>query len=206
MARKSDEYFNSFITQAEFSCQAADYLYESFSKFDPETLSERKEIMHEIEHAADEAHHRMTRKLVKEFVTPIEREDIIQLAAELDELTDKIEDILIRMYMYNVEKLRPDALLIAQVIKQCCDALIVAVKELPNFQKSDSLHKAIIEVNTLEEEGDQIYIDAMRSLYENEKDAKTVLIWSEMYDRLEDCCDTCEHVANILESVAMKNS
>ena len=206
MAKKNSEYFESFITLVELSCQAAEYLLAALKDFKPETLHAQRAYMHDIEHRADEEKHRMMKRLAREFVTPIELEDIIQLGNELDEVTDSIEDVLIRIYMYNIQEIRPEALYFADVIERCCKALCRAVEEFPNFHKSELLQQAIIEVNTLEEEGDAIYIDAMRNLFVEEKDAVSVVAWSETFDRLEVCCDACEHVANVLESVVMKNS
>ncbi len=208
MAKRNSEYFDDFETMAGFSCRAAEYLHAALSDFNPETLAEKRAAMHEVEHAADEAKHSMLKRLAKEFVTPIEREDIILLANELDEVTDRIEDVLIRIYMYNIKSIRPEAMQFTDLLVRSCKALLVATQEFSNFHKSKTLNQAIIDVNTLEEEGDEIYISAMRRLYKKEKGCDTleVMAWSETFDRLEDCCDTCEHVANALETVLMKNS
>ena len=148
----------------------------------------------------------MMARLSKEFVTPIDREDIIQLANELDNVTDKIDDILIRMYMYNIVTLRPAAIAFSDVIVRCCNALHKVVSEFPHFHKSTSLIPAIIEVNTVEEEGDNLYIDAVRDLYQTCTNPLEVSVWSELFDRLEECCDACEHVADIMEIIVLKNS
>ena len=203
---KHQPYFEDFITMVNFSCRAAEYLQTVLRDFDPQTLPQRREAMHEIEHAADEVKHAMMKRLAKEFVSPIDREDIIQMTNELDDVTDKIDDILIRMYMYNISGMRPAALAFADVIARCCKALQAAMQEFPNFHKSQDLRQAIIDVNTMEEEGDAIYIDAMRELYEKSGDPVEVAAWSELYDRFEDCCDACEHVADMMEIVVMKNS
>ncbi len=206
MARKRNEYFETFVQMVDLSCQAARSLQSALANFDPAALPERRVALHQIEHDADEVKHAMMHRLAKEFVTPIEREDIIQLANEIDEVTDKIEDVLIRVYMYNIKELRPEALAFADVIVRCCDALLLAMQEFHNFQKSEKLQKAIIEVNDLEEEGDTLYIDAVRRLYSEGSDPVAVAAWSEAFDRLEDCCDACEHVAGVMETVVMKNS
>ncbi|MFV0351326.1 MAG: DUF47 domain-containing protein [Oscillospiraceae bacterium] len=206
MAKKQHDYFQTFQTLVDYSAEAAQSLYESFTDFDPSTLNERRDAMHLIEHNADEEKHVMMEKLAAEFVTPIEREDILQLANEMDEVTDKVEDVLIRIYMYNVQAIRPEALAFADVIKNCCTKLQVATKEFANFKKSATLHQCVVDVNTMEEEGDALYINSMRELYTTEKDPVQVLIWSEVYDKLEECCDACEHVANVMESIVMKNS
>ena len=162
--------------------------------------------MHKIEHDADQVKHEMMQRLVKEFVPPIDREDIIQLSSVLDDVTDKIDDILIRMYMYHVQRLRPAALDFAEVIASCCDALRRAMVEFPNFQRSTTLLQDLINVNAMEERGDALYIDAVRELYEQEESPIEIVAWSELFDRLEDCCDACEHVADTMEMIAMKNA
>ncbi len=206
MQKKHSPYFDDFIAMTEYSCQAAEYLQKVMNDFRTDTLAKRRETMHEIEHTADQAKHDMMARLNKEFVTPIDREDIIQMANELDNVTDKIDDILIRMYMYNIQSVRPAALAFTDVIVRCCKALQKAITEFPNYQKSTALIPAIIEVNTMEEEGDALYIDAVRDLYLNPTNAMEVATWSELFDRLEDCCDACEHVADILEIIVLKNS
>lgn len=206
MAKKNSPYYDDFITMANFSCRAAEYLQTVLQDFRPEALPERRQAMHEIEHAEDEIKHGMMKRLAKEFVTPIDREDIISLAHELDEVTDKIDDVIIRMYMYNIKSVRPEAMAFSDVILRCCKALQVAMHEFPNFHRSTTLQQCIIDVNTMEEEGDAIYMMAMRNLYENPGDPVEVFVWSKLYERLEECCDACEHVADVMETVVMKNS
>lgn len=203
---KKNIYFDAFVKQTEIACQAAEYLKNALTDFQPETLHAKRAHMHEIENRADEEKHEAMNKLAKEFVTPIEREDIVRLLDEIDEVVDLVEDVLIRIYMYNIKVILPEALHFVDVIQRSCEALLVAAKEFPNFQKSATLQQAIIDINTMEEEGDAIYIDAMRALFKGEKDPIQVIAWSETFDRLEDCCDACEHVADIMESVVMKNS
>lgn len=164
-----------------------------------------KEI-HVIEHRADTEKHEMMKKLVREFITPIEREDIIELAQQIDEVTDKIEDVLMRLYMFRIFTLREEALGFSSVIVQCCDALKQAMKELHNFHKSATIHDHIVEVNKLEEDGDKLYMEAVHTLYATSKDPVEIMTWVELFDRFEKCCDACEHVANVIESIIMKNS
>ncbi len=206
MANKNNIYFETFIEMTELSCQAAQALHHALTNFDPEILPVMRTKLHDIEHKEDDVKHNMMQKLAREFVTPIEREDIISLANELDEVTDIIEDVLIRIYMYNIRSIIPEALTFTELIVRCCEALQVAAREFPNFHKSETLHGAIVDVNSLEEEGDTLYINATRSLYVQGGDPLTVVAWSETLDRLEECCDACEHVANVMESVVMKNS
>ena len=161
--------------------------------------------MHTIEHTADGVKHEMMTQLLKEFLPPIEREDIMELSHTIDEVTDAIEDVLMRMYMFNITELRSEAKEFATVIVNCCDALKDMVAELPNFRKSTTLRERVVAINGLEEQGDRLYTLAMRRLYTEEKDAVAVISWTTMFDRLEKCCDCCEHVADVVERVVMKN-
>lgn len=189
-----------------FSYQAAEYLLDSLQNFKPEEMEQRRRTMHEIEHAKDKHKHDMMAQLVKEFVTPIDREDIIELANALDDVTDKIDDILIRLYMYNVQELHPTAVVFADVILRCCKALQTAVMEFPNFHKSATLSQTLIDVNAMEDEGDIIYIEAMHDLYASNATPLEKAIWSQLFEHLEECCDACENVADLIEIIVMKNA
>lgn len=205
MAKKNNPYFNGFITSADMANQAATYLETALTAYDPAVLASQRTEMHAIERAQDDLRHNLMEQLAKEFVTPIDREDIIQLTNALDDVTDHIDDILIRLYMYNVQTLRPPALQFAALITRCCSALQKAMGEFSAFRKSSVLAQYLIDINALEEEGDALYVEAMRDLYAHETDAIAITAWSQIYDCLENCCDACEQVADLIEIVVMKN-
>ena len=206
MAKKQNDYFEGFCRLVDYSCQAAEYLHGCMSQFDPTTIRRQMEELHEIEHKADKEKHALMEKLAREFITPIEREDIIQLAQEIDEVTDRIEDVLMRLYMYNLTSVRAEALAFTEVIVRCCHALKKAVEEFPSFRKSKTLSQYLVDVNSLEEEGDRLYVASVRGLYKEDDTSPKVYAWTKTFDCLERCCDACEHVANVIESVMMKNS
>lgn len=207
MAReKNNDYFKAFAGQLRFSVEAAKYLYRTVENFEPDKLGECLTEMHSIEHAADLDMHEMMARLVREFITPIDREDIIALAQEIDEITDTIEDVLMKAYMYNLRVMRPDALEFVRIIEKCCGSLVEAATELRNFKKPERLMKLIIEVNAEEEAGDRLYMQAVRTLCTTCDDPIEIMIWREMYDMLERCCDACERAANAMETIVMKNS
>ena len=181
-------------------------LEENLANFEVSRLSENLDELHKIEHDADKKKHEMMAVLVKAFITPIEREDIILLSQSIDEVTDQIEDVLIRIYINNVHTIRPEALQFTKVIIRCCKVLKEIMEEFANFKKSKTLHGLIIEINALEEEGDRLFIDSMRRLHTEVTDPLEIIAWREIYNFLEKCCDACEHVADAVESVIMKNT
>ena len=207
MSKKQDAfYFDNFIACAELSSKAAHQLRKALTDFNPEKISEQFEALHEIERKADEERHVLTDKVAKAFITPIEREDIVTLSHYIDEVTDKIEDVFLRLYCNNIQSIRPDALEMVGVAIRCCEELKTLLKEFSDFRRSKTLHTHIVNINTLEEEADRLFISGMRHLHTSCRDPLTVISWREIYIYLEKCVDACEHAADTVESVVMKNS
>ena len=202
-----NDYFEGFVTGMESACKAAEYLEDLIEHYDPAKLEEQVEEIHRIEHEADINKHTLMQRLAKEFITPIEREDIILLLQQIDNVTDFIEDVVRKMFMYNVNAIRFEAIEFASIIKQCCYESRDALKELPGFQRSNQrLMYAIVKVNEFEEAGDRLYCAAMRRLYCENADPLERITWTKTFDWMEACCDACEDVMESVEMVIMKNS
>ncbi|MDR3305875.1 MAG: DUF47 family protein [Clostridiales Family XIII bacterium] len=205
--KKKDRYYDIFVEMSNFACDAAVFLREILVNYDPENLSAQMEKMHSIEHDGDVSRHSMTKLLAKEFITPIEREDIMQLSEAIDTVTDKVEDVLLRLYMFNIDVIRKDALVIADVLVKCTEAMKDTLEEFPHFKKSKTLNDKIIEINRLEEVGDKLYTDAVRGVFTDESlPAIRVFAWNMVFHYMEDVCDACEDVADVVEGVIMKNT
>lgn len=204
---KKNDYFAMFVELIEFSNQSIDYLGQTLVSFNPDetVLNQKMAELHEIEHQADKEKHALTEKLVKEFITPIEREDILAITNSLDDVTDSIEDILQRIYMFHITEIHPEALEFVRIIKDCVEKLSEIYKEFHNFKSSKTIHKDIILLNELEEEGDRIYLKSMRDLFAKNWEPLEVMAWSDVYERMELCCDKCEYAGNLVEEVIMKN-
>jgi len=207
MKRKNEyNYFDAFASLSKYSYNLATTLHENLTNFDPNKITDTVKSAHQIEHNADIAKHDIMNRLVKEFLPPIEREDITSLTQEIDDVTDSVEDVLIYVDMFNIQTIRPEILKFTKLIADCCKAMDIALEEFKNFKNSKTLRDKIIEINRLEEEGDALYVDSIRNLYHNSKDPIELMCWTEVLHRLEKCCDNCEDVANIIESIVMKNS
>ncbi|MDF2537659.1 MAG: hypothetical protein K0S76_680 [Herbinix sp.] len=207
MGKKNEyNYFEAFASLSKYSYNLAVSVHETLNKFDPTIITERVKAAHEIEHSADIAKHDIMNRLVKEFLPPIEREDITALTQEIDDVTDSVEDVLIYVDMFNIQTIRPEILKFTSLIVDCCKAMDEALTEFKSFRNSKKLREKIIEINKLEEDGDALYVAFMRNLYHSSKDPIELMCWTEILHRLEKCCDNCEDVANIIESIVMKNS
>ena len=135
MAKKQDSfYYENFSECAACACQAAHYLEDALKNFKPEGLSSMLDELHQVEHAADEKKHELSNVLARAFITPIEREDIILLSQSIDEITDKIEDVMLRLYCNNVQTIRPDAIEMGAVLIHCCEEVRKLVDEFADFR------------------------------------------------------------------------
>ena len=138
-------------------------------------------------------------------MSPVQGLSLIHIYV-LDEVVDLIEEVVICLYMNNIQKCRPDVVPMVSLIAKQCEELKKLMAEFENYKKSDKLMESIIVINTLEEEGDRLYLEAMRSLTLGCADALELVAWRDIYSSLEDCCDACEKVADAVEEVVMKNT
>ena len=206
MSKKQDTfYFQNFMDCADYSRRAAYFLKDTLDHFDTSVLEEKLDEMHKIEHAADRKKHELINTLAKAFITPIDREDLALISQNMDDLTDKIEDVLIRIYYNHISYIREDACQMVDVLIRCCEEICLLMEEFPHFKHSQELHECIVRINSLEEEADKLFISCMYSLHGTTVNPLHILVWRDIYLYLEKCADTCEHIADIVESVVMKN-
>ncbi len=206
MAKADRFYFENFIEAANCCCKAAIYLQECLVGYDYANIREMLEKMHALEHSADSVKHEMTAALAKAFVTPLEREDMAQISANIDEVADFIEEVLQRIYVNRIQTVMPEAVQFAGMIVECCDMMKEMLYELPNFKKPKKLHEMIIALSHKEEECDRLYLEATLKSADFSADPLTVMFWRDIYDRLEKCADACEHVGDSIETIVMKNN
>ena len=204
--KTSYSYFAFFCEMIDCACQASTALNNMFSNYQPKNLRQEADVIHEIEHAADLKKHDMMSQLLREFLPPIDREDIVNISHVLDEIVDLIEEVVLSLYMNDIQKCRPDVQpMVALIVKQC-EELQKLMAEFENYKKSDKLLQSIIVINMLEEEGDRLYLEAMRNLKLTCSDPFEMIAWRDIYSSLEDCSDACEKVADAVEEVVMKNT
>jgi predicted phosphate transport protein (TIGR00153 family) len=207
MAKKQDAYyFDTFVDCVDHACKAANILNNALKNYNPDTLEDCLNKIHTEEHSADHKKHELLNALIKAFITPIEREDILTLSQNIDETVDKIEDVLIRMYCNNIAAVRPDALELAELVVRSCDEVKSLMIEFKDFKRSKHLKEHIIEINNIEEKADGLFVNCMRNLHTTSTDPIEIITWRELYIYFEKCIDACEHVADTVESVIMKNS
>lgn len=203
---KGTDYFALIATQAACCMEAAELLAEFFADYSAAALPERKQAIHVIEHRADELQHEIMEKLSGEFITPIEQEDIVHLVQIIDDVTDALDDVLLECYMYHVDALPEGAREFSDGVLQCVRALCRAVGDLKSFKKPTQLHALLVEVNTMESRMDELYVEAVHHLFAQQQDVRRLLGGKAIFDVMEACCDQCEHAADIIDQIVMKNA
>lgn len=155
------------------------------------------------EHAADALTYEVLQRIDRSFVTPLDREDIHLLTNRLDNVVDLIDGTARRVTMYRIDESRPAANELTRVLRAAAETITEGVKHI---RKPQEVHRVARRVKELEEEADQIYSQAISELFDGRPDPLEVIKWKEIYDNLEHAVDECEDVANVLESISLKNS
>ncbi|HET7134664.1 MAG TPA: DUF47 family protein [Casimicrobiaceae bacterium] len=198
---RDEKFFDLFDEIALRVVRAAKLQTQLFSE--PARIVEHVAAIKEIEHEADVLTHDVITRLNKSFVTPFDREDIHELASRLDDVVDLIDGTARRAVMFRITTVREPARQLAGVIVRAADSLEKAVVAI---KKPKIVIERGQEVKTLEEEGDAIYHAAVGKLFDGGEDPIEVMRWKELYDTMERTLDQCEDVANVLESIVLKNA
>ena len=204
MAGKDVNYFDLFIKAASVCDRAATSLNELLDNLDD--AKEKSIAIHQIEHEGDEQYHVLYHHLNRSFITPIEREDILEIARNIENSIDAIDEVSIMIEMLSVKSVRFPAIDLVNLITKACSTMVAATVEFKSFKKSKELSKLLVELNHIEEEGDVLYQQAMKLLFTEEKDPIEVIKWQNIFKTLEDVLDSCENVADAMEGVIVKNS
>jgi uncharacterized protein len=202
LVRGSDrEYFDLFERAGENIVRAAELLDEMLAGF-PETQGLAREILI-CEHEGDQITHEVIRRLNQTFVTPIDREDILELASSLDDIVDYTEEVADYLGLYRVEAPMLQAQRLARVLRDATAQIALAIALIRGFQ---DISAHTVEVHRLENEGDRIVREAIASLFEVGIDPMVVIRWKDIFERLENAIDSTERAADILEGIVIKNA
>jgi uncharacterized protein len=198
---REDSFYDMFADSANNLVTAARLLVELISDgADRESIAEK---MRACEHAGDEATHAIMRRLNESFVTPFDREDIYRLASRLDDVMDHMEEASDLVVLYKIDQLPKDIVRQVEVLERAAE---LTAEAMPRLRSMKDLTEYWIEINRLENQGDQVYRKLLAHLFGGDYDALTVLKLKEVIDSLEEAADAFEHVANTIETIAVKES
>lgn len=203
--KKTNYYFDSFPALAHFSVRCGEMILEFIKNFDYTRLEEVKTSVHLVEHEADDLKHEVTAKLLKEFMTPIDREDIYELLRLIDEVTDAIEEISLRLYLYDVKELPKNFVELTEVTVKCMRQTETCLNNMYDYLNENTFKPLVDAVVKLEEESDAIYIESVHALYRTEKNEKILYINETLYSLMETVSDKCREVCRYVQNIALKN-
>jgi predicted phosphate transport protein (TIGR00153 family) len=198
---REDSFYGMFADSANNLVTAARLLVELISEdADREAIAEK---MRACEHAGDEFTHAIMRRLNETFITPFDREDIYKLASLLDDVMDEMEEAADLVVLYKIDEFPKDIVHQVEVLERAAE---LTAEAMPRLRSMKELNTYWIEINRLENQGDQVYRKLLAHLFSGQYDALTVMKLKEVIDRLEEAADVFEHVANTVETIAVKES
>jgi len=197
---REERFYQDFQALADELKRGAALLEEMLAPHRPSW--DKAEEIKEVEHKCDVLTHEIIQRLNRTFVTPLDREDIHELARSLDDVMDAIDASATLIRLYRLETVRYGARELARIITACTDQVRLGLDALEH-------HKAVIthavEINRLENEADRTHQEAVVRLFDGEQDPLVVIKWKETLDFLEAATDRCEDVANVIEGVVVKH-
>jgi uncharacterized protein len=200
-APQGREFFDLFEEAAANVVRAADLLDQMLARW-PDGAETARDIV-VCEQEGDRITHDIYTRINSTFVTPIDREDILDLTNDLDDIVDYVDEVADLMALYKIDAPMQQSQRLATILLHACRQIAEAMPRLRTF--ADVSHYTI-EINRLENDGDRASRDAVASLFDTGIDPMVVIRWKDVYDRLERAIDACEHVANTLQSIVLKNA
>jgi uncharacterized protein len=202
LLRSSDrEFFDLFERAGANIVRAAELLDEMLARY-PESADLARDIL-ACEHDGDHLTHDVISRLNQTFVTPIDREDILQLVKALDDIVDYTEEVADYLGLYKIEAPMAQAQRLAGVLRDATRQIAAAIPLIRTFK---DITEHMVEVHRLENEGDRITREAIASLFETGIDPMVVIRWKDIFERLENAIDSTERAAFILEGIVIKNA
>ena len=206
MKKKNDfNYYDEFIKTANLAKEAAEELKKYISDFNYEKAEEQMKKIHEIENKADDNLHELKTYLLRDFLPPIDREDIVAIAHKIDDLVDAIDETVIDINIFNLEKVNDKIINSVELLEKTVYVVNDLVVSMKNLKNTAEIKEKIVEVNKLEEQADRIYENSIKELYKNETNPIEVIKLTNIYETIENCFDACENIAECVEEVLVKN-
>jgi uncharacterized protein len=195
------EFFELFCRASSNAVDIARLGKELFDRF-PQDGAELIGRIKEHEHTGDNLTHEVVTLINKTFVTPFDRDDIYRLAGAIDDVCDFVDETADNLGSWGVDEVPPDAREMADVILRQTILLDEAVQALEGFKGS---REQLIELRSLEDEGDRLFRNGVGALFRSGADPLTVIRWKDIYEGLEEGIDACENAADVLEAIVVKN-
>ena len=201
---KDKVFYGLFEEVANNGAIMAEKLYTLVSEPDYKIRTGMIKPIEDLEHASDELTHRIFTELGRNFITPFDREDIHYLASSLDDIADYIYSSAKKIKLYHINPSDDAIQKLAELIRESTNAVRSAVHELRDMKNMRQITDALVRINSIENEADDISDMFTERLFSLESDAKEIIKKREIYQVMEDVTDKCEDAANVIESIIVK--
>jgi predicted phosphate transport protein (TIGR00153 family) len=202
--RKEDVFYRLFREYAEKIVTASELYMRIFREYP--TSKALISGMKDYENICDEQAKKIFIELGNSFITPFDREDIGALVKRMDDVVDYMEAAASRLDLFAVERMRPEAVKLAEITVQAVAELYKIMDRMSNFKKDSSVMELALGVDVIEDEGDAVYKTALADLFREDVPTLEIMKWSRVLDRMELALDACEHACDIVQGVVMKNA
>jgi uncharacterized protein len=203
---KGRKFFDMFEASADNLVAIAAELKNLMNEANPVKRGELAKRIHELENKGDQLTHDTMIQLSSNFITPFDREDIHALANAMDNVADFIDASSKRIDLYHVDTITEPMKQLADLVEEATKELAVAVREMRDMKNVTRVKEALVRINSIENHSDTIYNYAIADLFKTEKDAINLIKNREILEHLENATDRCEDVADVIESIIIKNS
>ena len=203
---KNNLFFDLFAEDTNNLVQQSKCFHKLFSAQTPEEVNRIIQEVQDFEHKGDEITHKIFLELSANFITPFDREDIHFLASSIDDIADYINGSASRIHLYNVTDFTEPMRKLSEIIIKQAEEIHTAVSSLKGTKGIPKIKEAIVKINSLENEADKVFDNAIASLFANESNAVKLIKEKEVLSALETATDKCEDVAHALESILVKTS
>lgn len=204
MPKKEDIFYTLLKQVAAQMVDAANEYVEILTEF-PQSMA-RIPRMKVHETTTDELVAKIHEHLYTSFITPIDREDISELALKMDDVVDLMEVVSMRLDLFQLDHMRPEAVEMAELTRKAVVELYEVIERLPRYKKDAEIMHHAIAISRIEDGADRVYQNALRRLFAEEEGGKEVVTWLRIFDRMENCLNAVDKAAGVVRSVVMKSA
>lgn len=199
-------YFDQFILLTKYSHEISRIIQNALSKYNSRTFNDMLKEAQRVEHSSFLLKQEILNYLMKEFLPPIEREDIMNLAQALYDGIKSMGEVLTYVDIFQFKSYRTEVINYIKLLVECTKLLEEVTIELNNFKTSKLLNRKITEINQIKERSEILYVELMRNLYGKTKDLNELQCWTMIYQRLKKCFDECVKTSFLIQCTVIKNS
>ena len=203
---KNKVFFTLFENLTETTLKMSDIFVNCISEKDLDKRSDMIKQIEDLEHVNDEFTHQIFLELGRNFITPLDREDIHRLISTMDDMLDLAEDVAETINLYDIRSMTQEARQLADICVACSERVKAAVGMLSNMKNAQALLKITAEIDRLESDADHVMRSAMAKLFREESDVKNIIKMKAIYELLETITDKAEDVANVIQGLVLENA